>query len=319
MTSSTQMLNDQANRIIVFPQNYVDYAREQQEKAEAAQALVDAKEAKQKRKEEKKRKKYKMVHNKRKKMLKHLHPAPKKRRLPLWDAPENIRDGHQVVNKKLWTPGGPGASGNGGNAYRPDIPKDSDDSDSSSSGIHEETEETFLQNFVNLQVAMMDGNYGNKQKQPGSKRKGKGKEDDIDIFEGVKDKSAKFEYVPPDAFQYKKQVEKPDTDSYSNSYSNSHDGTHSNHSTHFQPKKVSNKLDGIDYDKLRSSGPWNCEFCGFHNKSRDEICQKCYAESFKRRYEAFMNVFDGNNQENIKQKASILKKRKNVNICVGGQ
>merc|ERR1711972_927026 len=46
-----KMLNDQANRIIVFPQNYVDYAREQQEKAEAAQALVDAKEAKQKRKE----------------------------------------------------------------------------------------------------------------------------------------------------------------------------------------------------------------------------------------------------------------------------
>merc|ERR1712079_85098 len=69
-------------------------------------------------------------------------------------------------------------------------------------------------------------------------------------------------------------------------------------------------------DLLNSSGPWNCEFCSFRNRSQDEICQKCYAESFKLRYKEFMNIVDGNNLQNeqgSEQKKKLMKQREPVN------
>jgi len=120
-------------------------------------------------------------------------------------------------------------------------------------------------------------------KAPGSKGKDKS---EVDIFDGVKDKSAKFEYEAPDAFKYRK---KPELSGGGGS------------------KRVFKvpTVNGVDLEKMTSSsGPWNCEFCSYRNRSQDEICQKCYAESFKLRYQQFMNVVDGNNVQNEEDEQS---------------
>eukprot|EP00488_Nonionellina_sp_1-RS-2012_P003411 TRINITY_DN724_c0_g1_i1.p1 TRINITY_DN724_c0_g1~~TRINITY_DN724_c0_g1_i1.p1 ORF type:complete len:113 (+),score=2.72 TRINITY_DN724_c0_g1_i1:55-393(+) len=43
---------DHANRLIIFPQNYAEYAQEQTEKQEKEQAIIDAKNSKKERKSE---------------------------------------------------------------------------------------------------------------------------------------------------------------------------------------------------------------------------------------------------------------------------
>eukprot|EP01083_Nonionella_stella_P051196 135950_1 len=52
-----KFLNDHSNRIVIFPQDYIDYAREETERKEKEQAIIDAKNAKKERKAAKKRKK----------------------------------------------------------------------------------------------------------------------------------------------------------------------------------------------------------------------------------------------------------------------
>jgi len=292
-----KFLSDNANRIVIFPQDYIDFVREQQEKQEEEDAIVSAKNAKKEAKERKRRQKH-FVHNKWKKNLK--YPEPKKKRIAYVD--EDAENGN-VGNGKYFTPGGDEGDDNlnRGNVQLLDmqIGDDIDDENDArndendhgnSSAEVEETEETFLRNFANLQVMLQESNEKQKQ-QTGKRKKRFRKNDDVDIFEGVKNQSQKFEYEAPDAWRYKS---KP---------------LPAEHKSDDQVRK--NPMMKTQTKKLKS-GEWECEFCTFLNQKQDEICGMCFMESFELRSRQFLSTVKANNKLNEQTENTTQKNSKNA-------
>merc|ERR1712129_81712 len=87
----------------------------------------------------------------------------------------------------------------------------------------------------------------------------------VNIFDGVRDKNMKFEYVDPDHLRYQKK-----------------------------DNLIFNKKE-VPMPKQADNVDWECEFCSIRNSKYAKVCKICYTESFKERYAKFMSVVDENN------------------------
>eukprot|EP01084_Bolivina_argentea_P297631 512793_1 len=255
-----KFLSDHSNRIVIFPQRYDDYAQEQAEKEAQSQEMVDAKNAKKQRKANKKMKKH-FVANKWRKNLKYPEPKKKKKTVAIYD-----RKG-EALPSQFVTPGG---EDNDPIGESDDTDQEEGDRDDGSSADEiEETEDTFLRNFSNLQVMLQE-----------SREKGEGRAD-VDIFKGVKN-GDKFEYLAPDHQRYQKKPQLIE-----------------NNKKELERQRR-NKMNEIR-SRVDVVEDWQCEFCSFCNRKEDAMCQMCYMECLRVRYNKFMNVVDANNEMNHAQ------------------
>eukprot|EP00484_Ammonia_sp_Unknown_P028239 CAMPEP_0197026250 /NCGR_PEP_ID=MMETSP1384-20130603/6380_1 /TAXON_ID=29189 /ORGANISM="Ammonia sp." /LENGTH=787 /DNA_ID=CAMNT_0042454889 /DNA_START=79 /DNA_END=2442 /DNA_ORIENTATION=- len=292
-----KLLSDHANRIVIFPQEYNDYLREQIEKEEKESEVQAAKNAKKEAKERKRRQKH-FKHNKWKKNLK--YPEPTKKRQVLYDSDDPDRE----VDAKWCTAGGEGEPARNEEVEHQHMDvgdeEEQNGGDSSSSAQVEETEEAFLRNFMNLQVMVQES----QAQQAAAERKGrrgrkaKKKQPDIDIFDGAKNPHQQFKYEAPDAYQYKPI--KPELMDIGNNGNDVHKASvfGAVHDDYHAMKNILNQSEQKDAARTE----WQCEFCSYRNSMDVKLCQMCYNEKFELRYQKFMNVVQNNNKRNEERK-----------------